>query len=31
VAALEALLLACPEKDGAVAAGGEIWLEEPAG
>lgn len=30
VAALDALLLACPREDAAIAAGGEIWLEEPA-
>lgn len=29
VAALDALLLACPRDDAAVAAGGEIWLEDP--
>jgi len=28
VAALHALLPACSEEDAAVAAGGEIWLEE---
>lgn len=28
VTALDALLRACPEDDAAVAAGGEIWLEE---
>ena len=29
--ALDALLCAHPQADGAIAAGGEIWLEEPAG
>jgi len=31
VSALDALLLACSEEDAALAAGGEIWLEEVVG